>query len=106
MKSYDVFESINYLYIVFIIENGIEYNKYVYLLEDDVFMVNILFCMDVCFFKFYLGFKLEMFDVLKGMYKGIVIESYGSGGVLFEGRDIFVKVNEMIESGIVVVIMI
>jgi L-asparaginase/Glu-tRNA(Gln) amidotransferase subunit D len=30
--------------------------------------------------------------------------AYGSGGVPFEGRDILAKVNEMIESGIVVVI--
>lgn len=74
--------------------------------ENDIFIVDILLCIDVCLFKFYSGLKFEMFDVLKSMYRGIVIESYGSGGVFFEGRDILLKVNELIESGIVVVIII
>jgi L-asparaginase len=103
-KSYDAFESINYPYIAFITENGIEYNKHVHLPEDDAFTVNTSLCTDVCLLKLHPGLKPEMFDALKGMYKGIVIESYGSGGVPFEGRDILAKVNEMIESGIVVVI--
>ncbi len=72
--------------------------------KDDAFTVNTSLCTDVCLLKLHPGLKPEMFDALKGMYKGIVIESYGAGGVPFEGRDILAKVNEMIESGIVVVI--
>ena len=45
-----------------------------------------------------------MLDILKNLYKGIVIESYGSGGVPFEYRDILSKVNELLAAGIVIVI--
>ncbi|ASZ61910.1 MULTISPECIES: asparaginase [Bacillus] len=103
-KSYDAFESINYPYIAFINEDGIEYNKQVTEPENDTFTVDTSLCTDVCLLKLHPGLKPEMFDALKSMYKGIVIESYGSGGVPFEGRDILSKVNELIESGIVVVI--
>ncbi len=103
-KSYDAFESINYPYIAFINEDGIEYNKQVTEPENDTFTVDTSLCTDVCLLKSHPGLKPEMFDALKSMYKGIVIESYGAGGVPFEGRDILSKVNELIESGIVVVI--
>lgn len=45
-KSYDAFESINYPYIAFITENGIEYNKQVHMPKDDAFTVNTSLCTD------------------------------------------------------------
>ena len=54
--------------------------------------------------KLHPGLKPEFFDCLKGSYKGIVIESYGSGGIPFEKRNILEKVNELIDSGMVVAI--
>ncbi|ADP32948.1 type I asparaginase [Bacillus atrophaeus] len=102
-KSYDAFESINYPYIAFINEDGIEYNKQM-TLEREPFAVDTSLCTDVCLLKLHPGLKPEMLDALKSMYKGIVIESYGSGGIPFEERDLLTKINELIESGIVVVI--
>ncbi|KAA6454933.1 type I asparaginase [Bacillus atrophaeus] len=102
-KSYDAFESINYPYIAFINEDGIEYNKQM-TPEREQFAVDTSLCTDVCLLKLHPGLKPEMLDALKSMYKGIVIESYGSGGIPFEERDLLTKINELIESGIVVVI--
>lgn len=102
-KSYDAFESINYPYIAFISEERIDYNKPVRVVHKP-FSVKTALCTDVCVLKLYPGLKPEMLDILKNLYKGIVIESYGSGGVPFEYRDILSKVNELLAAGIVIVI--
>jgi L-asparaginase len=102
-KSYDAFESINYPYIAFINEDGIEYNKKIKE-EQHKFTVDTSLCTDVLLLRLHPGLKPEMFDALKGLYKGIVIESYGSGGIPFEERNILEKINELVESGVVVVI--
>ena len=50
------------------------------------------------------GTKPEIFDCLKGLYKGIIIESFGNGGLPFEGRNLLSKIQELTEMGIAVVI--
>ena len=102
-KSYDAFESINYPYIAFIHDDTIEYNKKTQG-ENLPFTVDTSLCTDVLLLRLYPGLKPEMLDALGSMYKGIVIESYGSGGIPFEGRDLLHKINELVERGIVVVI--
>lgn len=59
---------------------------------------------DVCLLKLHPGLKPEFLDAIKGVYKGVVIESYGSGGIPFEGRNLLEKINELLEEGISVVI--
>ncbi len=51
-----------------------------------------------------LGIKPEFFDFLKNQCRGIVIESYGSGGIPFQGRNILEKLNELVQCGTSVVI--
>jgi L-asparaginase len=102
-KSYDAFESINYPYIAFIHEDRIEYNKKIQS-PNGPFTVDTSLCTDVLLLRLYPGLKPEVFDVLANMYKGVVIESYGSGGIPFERRDLLQKINELVEMGIVVVI--
>lgn len=102
-KSYDAFESINYPYIAFIHEDEVEYNKKIQS-EKVPFTVDTSLCTDVLLLRLYPGLKPEILDALASMYKGIVIESYGSGGIPFEGRDLLEKINELVERGIVVVI--
>ncbi|SNZ04166.1 asparaginase [Terribacillus aidingensis] len=102
-KSYDAFESINYPYIAFIHEDRIEYNKKIQS-QIDSFTVDTSLCTDVLLLRLYPGLKPEVFDVLANMYKGVVIESYGSGGIPFERRDLLQKINELVEKGVVVVI--
>ncbi|MFP7169738.1 asparaginase [Terribacillus sp. 7520-G] len=102
-KSYDAFESINYPYIAFIHDDTIEYNKQIQG-ENLPFTVDTSLCTDVLLLRLYPGLKPEMLDTIASMYKGVVIESYGSGGIPFEGRDLLQKINELVEKGIVVVI--
>ena len=54
--------------------------------------------------KLYPGTKPEVFDCLKDLYKGIIIESFGNGGLPFEGRNLLSKIQELTEMGIAVVI--
>ncbi|WP_077306921.1 asparaginase [Terribacillus halophilus] len=102
-KSYDAFESINYPYIAFIHEDQIEYNKKIQS-QNAPFIVDTSLCTDVLLLRLYPGLKPEVFDVLASMYKGVLIESYGSGGIPFERRDLLQKINELVEKGVVVVI--
>lgn len=103
-KSYDAFESINYPYIAFIHDTEIEYNKHVPEVKNKTLKLDTSLNTDVCLLKLHPGLKPEFLDCLKDSYKGVVIESYGSGGIPFEKRNILEKVNELIDSGIVVAI--
>lgn len=103
-KSYDSFESINYPYIASIYEDKIEYLKPVHSLKNKEPKLDGSLCTDVALVKLHPGIKPEFFDFLKNQYRGIVIESYGSGGIPFQGRNILEKLNELVECGISVVI--
>ncbi|NPC94618.1 asparaginase [Bacillus sp. WMMC1349] len=103
-KSYDAFESINYPYIAFIHDENIEYHKQISVVKHQKLQLDASLNTDVCLLKLYPGMKPEFLDCLKGSYKGVVIESYGSGGIPFEERSLLNKVNELIELGMVVVI--
>lgn len=54
--------------------------------------------------KLYPGVKPEIFDCIKDLYKGIIIESFGNGGLPFAGRNLLEKVQDLTEKGIAVVI--
>ena len=61
-------------------------------------------CPDVFLLKLYPGSKPDIFDYLKNSYKGIIIESFGNGGLPFEGRNLLEKVEELTDIGLAVVI--
>ncbi len=103
-KSYDSFESINYPYVAFIHEYDIEYNKPFHSPKNKRIKLDTSLCTDVSLVKLHPGIKPEFFDFLKKQCQGIVIESYGSGGIPFQGRNILEKLNELTECGISVVI--
>jgi L-asparaginase len=102
-KSYDAFESINLPYVALIKENRITYywqperNELKLTLDTSL-------CPDVFVLKLHPGTKPEIFDFLKKLYKGVIIESYGNGGVPFEQRNLLPKIKELIDEGIAVLI--
>jgi L-asparaginase len=102
-KSYDAFESINHPYVAYVNKNEIKYQW-----KPDTattsLSLNAHICTDVFLMKLYPGMKPEIFDCLKDLYKGIIIESFGNGGLPFEGRDLLSKIKEITEEGIAVVI--
>ncbi|SEM84198.1 asparaginase [Lihuaxuella thermophila] len=103
-KSYDAFESINHPYIAYINGSEVTYNKPVRSPKRGKFHFNPSLCPDVFLMKLTPGAKPELFDCIKHLYKGVIIESFGSGGIPFQGRNLLPKLQELIASGIAVVI--
>lgn len=103
-KSYDSFESINYPYVASIYGNNIEYSNPIQTEKKTEIKLDTSLCTDVSLVKLFPGIKPEYFDFLKEHCQGIVVESYGSGGIPFHGRNILEKLNELTESGISVVV--
>jgi len=103
-KSYDAFESINQPYVAFIQNSHIQYTQPYKTIVNGELMLDTSLCPDVFLLKLHPGTKPELFDYIKHLYKGVVIESYGSGGIPFQGRDLLPKVKELVASGIAVVI--
>ncbi|MEH7115994.1 asparaginase [Neobacillus vireti] len=102
-KSYDAFESINHPYVAYVNKNEIHY-QWKPVRTTDKFSFNANLCTDVFLMKLYPGMKPETFDCLKDLYKGIIIESFGNGGLPFEGRNLLSKIQELTEMGIAIVI--
>ncbi|MBU7314665.1 asparaginase [Paenibacillus oleatilyticus] len=100
-KSYDAFESINHPYIAYI-EESITYHHPVRTVRSKEPGLDCSLCPDVFLLKLLPGTKPELFDYLKGLYKGVVIETFGSGGLPFQERNLIPKINELIDAGIAV----
>ncbi|USK99720.1 asparaginase [Bacillus tropicus] len=102
-KSYDAFESVNSPYVAEVNEYEVKYHcKPAF--NSHKLSVNTGLCTDVFLLKLFPGTKPEIFDCLKGLYKGIIIESFGNGGLPFEERNLLSKIQELTEEGIAVVI--
>jgi L-asparaginase len=71
---------------------------------NEPFSLDDELCPDVILVKLHPGTKPELFEYIKAHYKGVVIESYGSGGIPFIGRDLLKKIKELKEAGIPVVV--
>lgn len=107
-RSMNAFESVNYPYVAQIKLGEIIYNKDVHdILFVDAsrpFKLQTSLCTDVFLLKLYPGIKPEIFDYLKKKYKGVIIESFGIGGIPCKDHNIVAKVKEFIDAGLVVVI--
>lgn len=102
-KSYDAFESINHPYVAHISGTGIHY-YWKPTSDDRELNVDTSLCPDVFLLKLHPGTKPEIFDFIKAHYKGVIIESFGNGGVPFETRNLLPKIKELSESGFAVLI--
>ncbi|MBO8168638.1 MAG: asparaginase [Thermoanaerobacteraceae bacterium] len=103
-KSYDAFASINSPYVAFIENDTVKFTGEVILDTGGEVTLDTSLCTDVFLLKLYPGLQPEVFDYLKECYKGVVIESFGLGGIPFEKRDLTSKVRELTEAGIAVVV--
>lgn len=108
-RSYDAFESVNYPYIAEIKHSKINYNAYIkqyfitssssekLTLRDDV-------CNDIQVIKLFPGMDTSIFDYLATKYKGIIIESFGIGGIPFGKYDVSTKLKELADKGIAIAV--
>lgn len=111
-KSLDAFQSVNYPYVAKVkygkvYHDGILRSRY---LEkaDNLELGKLHFdskvCTEVMVLKLFPGIEPVIFDLIKGVYKGLIIESFGIGGIPFENHNIISKVKELVEEGMPVVV--
>ncbi|WP_432662252.1 asparaginase [Wukongibacter baidiensis] len=106
-KSYDAFESVNFPYIAEIKHDRITYNKYIlryFKPGFDTFNVRDKVCDNVAVIKLFPGIDPELFSFIQSRYKGVIIESFGIGGIPFENKDIISKVGKMTDANMAVVV--
>lgn len=104
-RSFNAFESINYPYIGTVNGKRIEYIYKPPRTEGKAPELNTRYSPDVFLLKLIPGTDPKIFDALTDLkYKGVIIESFGAGGVPFERRNLLPKVQEMIERGICVAV--
>ena len=101
--GFEAFESVNAPHLAEIYSNGMRcYREFIRepdhcaptLLKDSV-------CQDVFLLKLVPGTRPEIFDMLSAMhYRGIVIETFGLGGLHFVRRNLLPKLKMLTENGI------
>lgn len=107
-KSLDAFESVNYPYIAHIKYGKIYHDNDIHKKLDSKCYEELIFdsslCTDVLVIKLFPGINPKIFDFIKKEYKGVIIESFGIGGIPFDNFDITSKVKELTDSGVSVVV--
>ena len=104
-KSPDAFHSINYPYIGRVFNNSVEYLYRSSIPTSGGLKLVTRICSLVFLLKLIPGTPAELFDALMGIgYKGIIIESYGVGGVPTLGRNLVPKIREMLDRRVCVAI--
>ncbi len=102
-KSFDAFESVNFPYIGFINNNKIEYKLLPKKDNEGPFYLDTSLCTDVFLVKLYPGIHPDLFSHLS-KYRGVVIESFGNGGIPALGRDLVPAIEALVEKGVAVVV--
>ncbi|WP_432406335.1 asparaginase [Wukongibacter sp. M2B1] len=106
-KSYDAFESVNFPYIAEIKHDRITYNKYIlryFKPGFDKFNLRDKVCENVAIVKLFPGIDPELFSFIQSCYRGVIVESFGIGGIPFESKDIISKVGKMTDANMAVVV--
>ena len=106
-KSFNAFESINHENVAEVDAYGLQINEKLVPKVDPFFKVKNNICEKVFLLKLTPGLNPEIIDYLiEKDYKGIIIESYGLGGLPnTEGNDFASKCKLAIEKGIIVVVL-
>ena len=112
-RSSDAFKSINFPVIAEIKLGKITYNQlltysgHLDKLSEEItgdFAIDTKVCRDIFVLKIFPGIGTELFDFIRTQYKGVIIESFGIGGIPNVDEDIASKIHELIEAGVAVVI--
>lgn len=105
-RSYDAFVSVNFPYIAEIKHDRIQYKKFIidkFKPSGRELVFHPEIDTSVIVIKLFPGIDPKIFDYIKNNYSGIIIESFGIGGIPFENVDIASEVGEMIQDGMAVV---
>ena len=101
--GFDAFESVNARYLGEIFADGLRvYDRNAP--KDVPFQLKDSISTDVILLKLIPNTKPELFDHLKAIgYRGVVLETFGAGGMHFHRRDLLEKLRMLENQGIVVV---
>lgn len=109
----DAFKSINFPVVATIKYGKITYNPELTYKDvwsclqadmDEEFTISTKLCEDILIVKIFPGIGPKIFDFIKDNYKGVIIESYGIGGIPNMDYDIVSKIRELVVAGVAVVI--
>jgi len=105
-RSYDAFESVNYPVVAHIKHSRITHNEAVQgdYNKSDNSGIEPELCSDVMLIKLFPGIDNKIFEFIKGHYKGVVIESFGIGGIPNIDNNIVEEIHKLIEAGVAVVV--
>ncbi len=112
-RSRHAFESINFPVVAQMQDGIIYYTKEIkqsafwYAMQEksrQAFAVQPELCTDVFVLKLFPGIGTELFDYIKKQFRGVVIESFGIGGIPDESPNLLVKIRELAQAGVTVVI--
>lgn len=107
-KSYDAFESVNFPNVAQIKHHKITYNPYVSEQFRQSGKTNRLEIRDafddrILVLKIFPGMYPDIFDYVKRNYTGVIIESFGIGGIPSDTRNMSLKIGELVDEGVIVV---
>ena len=111
-RSRHAFESINFP-IIAQIQDEIQYTEDIKQSafwnsmrekSQQAFTVQPELCTDVFVLKLFPGMGTEVFDCIKKQFRGVVIESFGIGGIPDEQPNLLAKIQELAQAGVAVVI--
>jgi L-asparaginase len=106
-RSYDAFESVNFPYIAEIKHDRIQYKRFVFSRfkpKEQALTLHPEVDSSMIVIKLFPGIDANIFKYVQDNYKGVIIESFGIGGVPFENVDIASEVGNMIRSGMCVML--
>lgn len=108
-KSYDAFESVNFPIAARIKHQKVQYDNRVldqFLQKNptEPLEIRTLYNDRILVIKMIPGMHADIFDFIREHYDGVIIESFGLGGIPNNEYNINGKINELIEAGIVVVL--
>lgn len=105
-KSYKAFESINYPTFATMHDLEIHYNKELQQEENNKDVeFNISISNSVFLLKLIPGTNADVLDVIAKHYKGIVIETFGAGGIPFIAKsNLLDRITKLTKKGIAIVI--
>lgn len=112
--SYDAFESVNYPLVATVKHNRIEYNRSIRHVfsrttessEAAAPLPPLVPALEekMLVLKLFPGLQPRIFDYIRENFKGVIIETYGTGGIATETLDLAGKIHELIHAGVVVAI--
>jgi L-asparaginase len=111
-RSYDAFDSVNFPLVAEIKHNRINYSRTVMPVfartrpTADSGLPQLVTVLEerLLVVKLFPGLHPNIFDYVRDNCRGVIIESYGTGGICTEILDLSAKVGELTEAGVVVAI--